>query len=106
MPRPRPPHLHREITRHGKAAWYVRVGRGPRIRLKAEFGTQDFDAEYRAALAGSPCQKKAAPSTSTLAWLIARYRETAAWTVLSASTRRRRDNIFAGVSETAGTEPY
>ena len=28
MPRPRPPHLHREITRHGKAVWYVRIGKG------------------------------------------------------------------------------
>ena len=24
MPRPRPPHLSREFTRHGKAVWYVR----------------------------------------------------------------------------------
>ena len=53
MPRPRPPHLQREITRHGKAVWYVRVDRGPRVRLKAEFGTPEFDAEYRAALAGN-----------------------------------------------------
>ena len=25
MPRPRPPYLHREVTRHGKPVWYVRV---------------------------------------------------------------------------------
>jgi hypothetical protein len=37
MPRPRPPHLQREITRHGKPVWYVRVDRGARIRIKAEF---------------------------------------------------------------------
>src|SRR5262249_5835560 len=29
MPRPRPPHLHRQVTRHGKAVWYVRIGKGP-----------------------------------------------------------------------------
>ncbi len=39
-------------------------------------------------------------------WLITRYRETIAWTALSAATRRQRDNIFAGVVETAGHEPY
>ena len=51
MPRPRPPHLHREVTRHGKTVWYVRVGRGKRgSGSKAEFGTPDFDAEYRAAI--------------------------------------------------------
>jgi hypothetical protein len=41
-----------------------------------------------------------------LAWLLARYRETTAWSGLSAVTRRRRDNIFKGVIETAGHSPY
>jgi hypothetical protein len=105
MPRPRPPHLQREITRHGKAVWYVRVGHGPRVRIRAEYGTPEFDEEYRAALAGAPA-RKAAPSCSSLEWLLTRYRETTAWTDLSAATRRRRDNIFAGVIETAGQEAY
>jgi hypothetical protein len=45
--------LQREITRHGKAVWYVRVDRGPRVRIRAEYGTSAFEAEYRAALAGA-----------------------------------------------------
>jgi len=105
MPRPRPPHLQREITRHGKAVWYVRVDRGPRIRIRSEYGTSEFDAEYRAALSGTPT-RKAVPATSSLQWLLARYRETTAWSDLSAATRKQRDNIFAGVLENAGQEPY
>src|SRR6516164_1942986 len=105
MPRPRPPHLQREITRHGKAVWYVRLNRGSRVRLKAKFGTPEFDAEYRAALSGTPT-RKATPSNSSLAWLLARYRETTAWSELSPATRRSRENIFAHVIETAGNEPY
>jgi integrase len=105
MPRPRPPHLQREITRHGKAVWYVRLGRGPRIRIKAEFGTSEFDAEYLSAMAGTPTRKET-PTTSSIAWLIARYRETTSWTDLSCSTRKRRDNIFASVNAKSGTEPY
>jgi integrase len=105
MPRPRPPHLQREITRHGKAVWYVRVGRGPRVRIRADFGTSEFDAEYRAALTGIPT-RKASPSTSSLQWLLTRYRETTGWRDLSAATRKQRDNIFVGVIETAGHEPY
>lgn len=106
MPRPRPPHLHREITRHGRAVWYVRVGRGSRVRIRAEYGTPEFDTEYRAALSGTPT-RKAASSQSSLQWLLARYRETTAWTEgLSAATRRQRDNIFKQVIETAGHEPY
>jgi integrase len=105
MPRPRPPHLQREITRHGKAVWYVRVGRGARARIRAEYGTPEFDGEYRAALAGAPWRTSASP-TSSLAWLLARYRETTEWASLSAATRRRRESIFKGVLETAGHEAY
>ena len=105
MPRPRPPHLQREITRHGKAVWYVRVDRGPRVRIRAQYATPEFDAEYRAAISGTPT-RKASPSTSSLQWLLARYRETTAWSDLSAATRKQRDNIFVGVMETAGQEPY
>src|SRR5436190_24042236 len=50
MPRPRPPHLHRQVTRHGKTVWYVRFGKGPRVRIRAEFGTPEFGAEYQAAI--------------------------------------------------------
>lgn len=106
MPRPRPPHLHREITRHGNPVWYVRIGKGPRIRLRAEFGTDAFRLEYEAAIAGTPpLAKKGAPASGTLAWLIARYRETSAWSGLSSATRRQRDNIFVHVLETAGHHP-
>jgi integrase len=106
MPRPRPLHLHPETTRHGKLVWYVRVGKGPRTRIHAKYGTPEFDAEYQAAVNGSPRPKKGAPATGTLAWLVARYRETAAWAGLSTATRRQRENIFKHVIETAGTQPF
>ena len=50
MPRPRPPFLSRELSRHGRAVWYVRRN-GKRIRHRAEYGTPEFTAEYQAALA-------------------------------------------------------
>jgi integrase len=108
MPCPRPPHLHREVTRHGKVVWYARAGgssRGPRVMLRAPFGTAEFWVEYQAALASAP-HKQAAPHEGTLAWLIERYRETTAWTYLSPATRRQRENIFAHVLETAGKQPF
>ena len=57
MPRPRPPHLQRERSRHGKIVWYVRVGKGPRIRLAQPYGAPGFDAEYVAAVNGEPIGK-------------------------------------------------
>ncbi len=105
MPRPRPPHLHRQITRHGKTVWYVRKDKGARIRIRADFGTPEFDAQYQAAMAGeSPVIGKA--KSGTLAWLLEQYRETNAWTRLSSATRRQRENIFRQILKTAGTEQF
>ena len=44
-------------------------------------------------------------SAGSLAWLIARYRETPAWTSLPLATRRQRENIFRQVIESAGRSP-
>ena len=58
MPYPRPPYLHRYHTRHGKWIWYVRKGaRGRRIHLRAEYGTEAFWDEYRAAIDASTVRK-------------------------------------------------
>jgi integrase len=105
MPRPRPQHLQREVTRHGKAVWYIRVGKGPRVRVRAEFGTTEFNLEYQAAVVGKPRSAKG-PSEGTLAWLLERYRETTVWGDLSIATRRQRENIFVHVLETAGVQPF
>src|SRR6516225_2544229 len=82
MPRPRPPGLQRKTTRHGKTVWYVRIERGPRIRISAPFGTPEFQAEYQAAITGQPLLGTAQPRGSafaahTLGWTIQRYRESA-----------------------------
>jgi integrase len=105
MPHPRPPHLHRETTRHGRTVWYVRVGHGPRIRLTGEYGSPEFEVEYRAALEGRPVEpRKRAVAVGSLAWLFHRYRETSTWMTLSVATRRQRENIIAGVLTQAGHE--
>jgi integrase len=107
MPRPRPPHLQRQVTRHGATAWYVRIGKGPRIRIRSAFGTAEFDAQYQAAIAGLPARQSAKDdrtSTGTLAWLVERYREPGAWTDLSLATRRQRENILKEVVKTAGKQ--
>ena len=102
MPRPRPPHLHREETRHGAVVWYVRRGGGPRIRIKPEYGTPEFWAAYTAALQGTPAPSKTA-KTNTLAWALDRYRNSSSWATLSNATRRQRENIYRSVIKTAGT---
>ena len=108
VPRPRPPHLHQQRTQHGKTVWYVRKGHGRRTRIHGDYGSKEFNDAYDAALAGKSlaAPQKPTESADTLAWLIARYRETAAWLALSAATRRQRENIYRHVIASAGTMPY
>lgn len=106
MPRPRPPHLQREVTRHGRGAWYVRVGKGPRIRLSAEYGSPEFDAAYRAALEGKRPATSGQARSGSLHWLIEQYRESSAWRGYSLATRRQRENIFKQVIASAGHQPF
>jgi site-specific recombinase XerD len=107
MPRPRPPYLQREKTRHGKYVWVVRVGKGSRTRLRATYGTPEFDAEYQAAINGETSAGMSAPvQKASLQWLWDSYRETGAWTGLALSTRRQRENIMLHVLKESGTKPY
>ena len=109
MPRPRPPHLQRHVTRHGRAVWYVRIARGARVRIRAPFGSPEFDTEYQAAIralqADKPARQDRSAPIGSLAWLVERYRETGAWTGLSLATRRQRENIIKHVLESAGSQP-
>lgn len=106
MPRPRPPYLHRECKPDGYTYWYVRVRKGPRVRIRAEYGTEAFTAEYNAAVSGAPAPQPKADSKS-LRWLFERYKESAAWLDdLSEATKRQRINILNGVMANVGNEPF
>ena len=106
MPRPRPPHLHRQITQHGKTVWYVRIGKGPRTRIRAAYGSPEFKAEYDAAISGERPHSPRAPSVASLQWLWDSYRKTGAWSILKPATRRQRENIMLHVLKDAGGKPY
>jgi integrase len=92
----RPPYLLREKTRHGKVVWYFRKENGPRIRIRGDYGTKEFMAEYQAALSGAaiaqPVRKKL--TTDSLAWLVRSYRDSNAWMSLNAETRRNREHVL------------
>jgi integrase len=93
------------LTRHGRAVWYIRRN-GKRVRIRAEYGTAEFNAEYQAALTSTPqAGKEAQAAAGTLAWLIERYRETAAWQGLSLATRRQREPFLKTVLDAAGGRP-
>lgn len=105
MPRPRKPNLHRERNRHGVHVWYVRKGKGPRYRLRSEFGSDAFNVEYEAAMQGKTAPRGQAVG-GTLQWLWDAYRKADAWKVLSPATKKQRENIMLHVLKANGAEPF
>ena len=103
MPRPRPP-LHSRSLAPRQGDWVVRIGQGPRTRLRAPYGTPEFEAEYppHAAIRGEPARGPRRASAGTLRWLCDHHRASSAWAALSPATRRQRENIMAHVLERAG----
>ena len=105
MPRPRPPHLHREVSRHGTVSWVVRVGHGPRVYLREPYGSAEFWAAYHAAVRGDTPPARRTASPGTLKWLWERYQTSQDWRGLSLATQRQRLNVMARVIADAADMP-
>jgi len=93
MPRPRPPYLVRDVSRHGRACWYFRRN-GKKIRLPDAYGSKEFLAAYEAALSGNPLPAPAKPGAGSLSWLIARYMESTAWGSQVSRLRSQHDCLI------------
>ena len=106
MPRPRPRHLHRDVSRHGQVRWYVHAPGRPRVRIKAKYGSPDFETQYAAAIASEPPRGPRKAGAGTLGWLIARYKEISAWGAFDLATQRQRENIYKHVVASDGDQPF
>lgn len=102
MPRPRPPFLQRETTRHGKVVWYFRRGDGPRIRMPGAYGSDEFRAAYEAAYADRPVPVPGKATKGSLLWLVDQYKRSAAFAGLAPTTRRVRDRILLALCKDRG----
>jgi integrase len=105
MPKPRLPHLHLQRSRHGKVCWYFRIGKGRRVRIRGDYGSAEFQANYLTAMAAEAPQRGERAPSGTLQWLIDCYHDCGAWAALSVATRRQRENIFRVVIDRAGDIP-
>lgn len=105
MPRKLPLHVCRERDRRGVLRFYFRRGKGKRTALPSPTDPGFMEA-YQKALSAQPARKPVEARSGSLAWLVARYKESARFAALRPSTRRMRDNILKRVCQTAGMEPY
>lgn len=84
--------------------WFFRVGKGKRVRLPDEYGSAEFQAAYRAALAAH-LAGEAVAGRRTLAWLIDQYRVSPTWNALAKETRKQFHYQLERMKERAGKAP-
>ena len=85
--------------------WVVRVGKGPRTRMRAPYGSPEFLAAYHAAISSPAAVKPRKPDEGTFAWLWNLYRASPAWAELSPATKKQRENLIRVALERAGDQP-
>ncbi|WP_375676804.1 tyrosine-type recombinase/integrase, partial [Bartonella sp. AP88XZML] len=103
--------LVKQITQHGKIVWYVRIGHGPRIRIRGTYGTQEFVDNYKSALAELqglilPKSKTGKLVEGSFAWLLKQYFNSVHWHSLAKATKRQRELILMKVCDAIGNIPY
>lgn len=110
--------LVKEKTRHGKFAYYHRVGKGPRTRIRAEFGTPEFARDYLLAENGilpeqsSGAKRPQHAKPGTLRHLIEQYYQSPEYRIeIGETTRKLRRRILdklclAGAVPAEGKPPY
>jgi integrase len=106
MPRPRKPHIQREVTRHKKVFWYFRRGKGPRIRLPGVFGSKEFNDAYEAALNGNSVAPKTKAPKASMRWLVDQYYASGRFSQLRPNTRRNHRLMLESVCENGGDRIY
>jgi integrase len=105
MPRPRPPYVELQVTRHGRKVWYFRRSReGARIRLPDDYGSAEWTAAYNAALAGQPGVQPRKASVGKLKWLVELYMHSAEWKRFGDHTRKTRGHMYGKLVDEHGQE--
>ena len=109
MPKRPLPYLQRE-DRGKTVSWYVRridpaTGNGPRIRIRGVYGSQEFMAQYNAALAGTAPSAQDKPAKGTLKWLIDAFTTSSEWYGLARETRKQLGYQFDRLAGSAGAKP-
>ena len=108
MTRIRKPYLCHEKTRHGGMVWYVRKDKkSARIRIKGEYGSEQFNREYDLAIQGLPIDRSPHKvRTGSLEWLAQQWQKSSDWHQTAEATKSQRINILDRVIANSGNPPF
>ncbi len=109
MARANPPHLSRDVDRHGNVRWYVRAPGRPKVRLREEYGTTAFWNSYQDALSGkmAPAPKRMVDGIvpGSFRALCVKYYSSPEFRGLDWNTKAWRRRALELISQTKGTLP-
>ncbi|WP_310619639.1 tyrosine-type recombinase/integrase [Flexibacterium corallicola] len=75
--KPKEKYLYYDIDRHGNQRWYYCRKGAPKIRIRAEYGTEEFELELTKAKLGiiekKPVSYKKLPAEGSFKWLVDQY---------------------------------
>lgn len=100
-------HVVREKTRHGKVVWYFRRAHEKRIRLPDEYGSEEFESAWEAAIYNlpKPVIMRSKAKYGTLQWLVDRYIDSAEWSNFAPSTQTTKRAILKRILAQSGEAP-
>ncbi len=102
-------YLVKDVDRHGNVRIYFKRAGQAKVRIRGEFGSEEFMTAYDAALRAVPTalpprslnDARQAPAGS-LRWLVAQYIDSADFARLGPTTRARRRTMLEGVCKIIG----
>jgi hypothetical protein len=103
--------VEKNLNRHRRVRWYFRPERDePRIRLPDDFGGAEFEAAWRAAIAGQPLPASPSlprqgrrASRGSLGWLVSLHLASPAFLDNRASTQRPRRTMLEKLAVAHGS---
>lgn len=104
-------HVIEDTDRHGHVRVYLRRPGHLKVRLRSQPGTEEFLAEYRAAMMGATPRAPTGPlerpgSKGSFKWLCEQYYVSAKYQRLSDRTKYVRRGILDRICERSGSKPY
>lgn len=85
--------------------WYVRVKRGPRIRIQAKYGSPEFLTAYHHAVKGRSVPVTAKAGHGSLKWLFENYMASPEWASTAGETRKQFGYQFQKMLQQSGAGP-
>lgn len=100
------PYLQHQRSKSGCEFWYVRKGRGKRIRIHGKFGSDEFMAAYSVAIGRPASQPKSRDDRNSISFLVSEYRLSCDFQLKSSGTRYQREFHLKRLEDTIGNEQF